>query len=91
MRGLGCRPKVDRSIDLFWGGGEGLRRGGGGGGGGGRARLGALFCMRARVARLLRFDSTSGHGREHHLDVPVPISLCPSARAVRRIEIFLRT
>lgn len=24
-----------------------------------RARLGALFCMRARVARLLRFDSTS--------------------------------
>jgi hypothetical protein len=59
--------------------------------GGGRARLGALFCMQARVARLLRFDSTSGHGREHHLDVPLPISLCPSARAVRRIEIFLRT
>jgi len=45
-----------------------------------RARLGVLFCMRARVARLLRFDSTSG--RTNAGTRSVSILLCPNARCL---------
>lgn len=57
-----------------------------------RARLGVLFCMRARVARLLRFDSTSGRtgARVCTTRRSVSILLCPNASAAC-IEIFPRT